>query len=139
MHTCTLFATYTAWLSRELDRTDPDLAGAERPRNMNKQQWARHVAERNQRHDGTTGSTASSSTMSNQSDGKFDEVKLEKMYDSLKKYEYNFSRHLQILLDALNHYAATETVVLLGLCARLSTANQGTEHSGLVADADSGV
>ena len=50
----------------------------------------------------------------------------------------NLSRHLQILLDALNHYAATETVVLLGLCARLSTANQGTQHSGLRADEDGG-
>lgn len=61
------------------------------------------------------------------------------MYDIIKKYEYNFSRHLQILLDALNHYAATETVVLLDLCARLSTANQGTEYSGLKNDDDGAV
>jgi gamma-tubulin complex component 2 len=39
-------------------------------------------------------------------------------------------------LDSLNHYAATETVVLLGLCARLSTANQGTQFSGLRNDDD---
>ncbi|PKS08900.1 hypothetical protein jhhlp_003513 [Lomentospora prolificans] len=43
----------------------------------------------------------------------------------------NSFSHLQILLDALNHYAATETVVLLSLCARLSAANQGTEYAGL--------
>jgi gamma-tubulin complex component 2 len=52
----------------------------------------------------------------------------------IRKWEGNFSRHLQILLDALNHYAATETVVLLSLCARLSAANQGTEYAGLRAD-----
>ncbi|KAF3941411.1 hypothetical protein ABW19_dt0207014 [Dactylella cylindrospora] len=52
-------------------------------------------------------------------------AKVEKLKDNLQKYEENFSRHLKILLDALNYYAATETVVLLGLCARLSTANDG--------------
>jgi gamma-tubulin complex component 2 len=64
------------------------------------------------------------------------EARLEKISETLQKYEYNFSRHLQILLDSLNHYAATETVVLLGLCARLSTANQGTQFSGLRTDED---
>ncbi|EWC44104.1 hypothetical protein DRE_07161 [Drechslerella stenobrocha 248] len=55
-----------------------------------------------------------------------DEIaKVDKLRDNLKKYEENFSRHLKILLDALNYYAATETVVLLGLCARLSTASDG--------------
>lgn len=61
----------------------------------------------------------------------WDPARLDKISDLLQKYEYNFSRHLQILLDSLNHYAATETVVLLGLCARLSTANQGTQFTGL--------
>ncbi|EPS38788.1 hypothetical protein H072_7456 [Dactylellina haptotyla CBS 200.50] len=58
--------------------------------------------------------------------GSEDMVKIDKLRDNLKKYEENFSRHLKILLDALNYYAATETVVLLGLCARLSTANDGS-------------
>ncbi|KAH8648790.1 spindle pole body component alp4 [Tricladium varicosporioides] len=98
MQTCTFFATYTNWLSRELERTDPDLQAA------------------------------------NPTGG--DPARLEKMNEIIQKYEVNFSRHLQILLDALNHYAATETVVLLGLCARLSTANQGTQYSGLRADED---
>ncbi|KAF4625933.1 hypothetical protein G7Y89_g12230 [Cudoniella acicularis] len=98
MQTCTFFATYTNWLSRELERTDPDLKAA------------------------------------NPTGG--DPARLEKMNEIIQKYEVNFSRHLQILLDALNHYAATETVVLLGLCARLSTANQGTQYSGLRADED---
>lgn len=56
----------------------------------------------------------------------------------IRKWESNFSRHLQILLDALNHYAATETVVLLSLCARLSTANQGTEFAGRGQEEDVG-
>lgn len=64
------------------------------------------------------------------------EARLANMSDIVRKWEFIFSRHLQILLDALNHYAATETVVLLSLCARLSTVNQGTEYSGLKADED---
>lgn len=53
--------------------------------------------------------------------------KLVKMEDLLTKFEDNFSRHLKILLDTLNYLAATETVVFLSLCARLSTANGGGE------------
>lgn len=134
MQTCTFFATYTGWLSRELERSDSDLSGSEKPSQMSKQQWERYQADRNQRHGETTASSASTL-------GPSEEVrreKLEKLFEIIKKYEINFSRHLQILLDALNHYAATETVVLLGLCARLSTANQGTQYSGLRADEDGG-
>lgn len=123
-----MFATYTSWLSRELERSDPDLIGTQKPTSMSKQQWSRFQSERR--------SDSSQSTASNSASA--DETRLEKMNDIIKKYEYNFSRHLQILLDALNHYAATETVVLLGLCARLSTANQGTQYSGLRTDEDGG-
>ena len=131
MQTCTLFATYTAWLSRELEKSDPDLVGTQKPTSMSKQQWSRYQSERR--------SDSSQSTASNSAAGvSADEARMEKMNDIIKKYEYNFSRHLQILLDALNHYAATETVVLLGLCARLSTANQGTQYSGLRTDEDGG-
>lgn len=127
MQTCTMFATYTGWLSRELEKTDPDLAGTEKPGTMNKQQWKRYQSERSQRHGDSTAPNPAAI---------LDEAQLEKMYGIIKKYEHHFSRHLQILLDALNHYAATETVVLLGLCARLSTANQGTQYSGLRTDDD---
>ncbi|KAJ3479595.1 hypothetical protein NLG97_g8281 [Lecanicillium saksenae] len=65
------------------------------------------------------------------------EARFRNLNDLIRKWEFNFGRHLQILLDALNHYAATETVVLLSLCARLSTVNQGTEFTGLKADDDS--
>lgn len=124
MQTCTHFATYASWLSRELERTDPDLAGSQKPASMSKQQWSRFQSERK--------SDSSQSTSSNGTSG--DEPRMEKMNDNITKIEYNFGRHLQILLDSLNHYAATETVVLLGLCARLSTANSGTQFSGLRTD-----
>ncbi|PHH65358.1 hypothetical protein CDD81_2770 [Ophiocordyceps australis] len=65
-----------------------------------------------------------------------DPASLGNLSEIIRKWEINFSRHLQILLDALNHYAATETVVLLSLCARLSTANQGTEYAGPRIDDD---
>ncbi|KAK4550533.1 hypothetical protein LTR36_000112 [Oleoguttula mirabilis] len=67
------------------------------------------------------GSTASS---------KPDPAKLDKLFSILQQYEDHFSRHLKILLDALNYLAATETVVFLGLCARLSMANEGGPGGG---------
>lgn len=94
---------------------------------MNKQQWTRYQADRNRRLGDANAEELSGAARTE---------KLTKMFEIIQKYEVNFSRHLQILLDALNHYAATETVVLLGLCARLSTANQGTQYSGLRADED---
>jgi gamma-tubulin complex component 2 len=121
VHTCFLFANSTTGLSRGLEINDPDFSATERPANMNKQQWARFQSEKHRRGD----ATASTST------SKRDETPLEKMQGVSRKYGFNFDRYLQILLDALNHYAATETVVLLGLCVRLSTANQGTESSGV--------
>jgi gamma-tubulin complex component 2 len=100
-----MFATYTAHLSRALLSADPDLAS-------------------NPPAASTGGATPSASTS-------YDPARLDKLADNLQKYEDNFSRHLKILLDALGYYAATETVVLLGLCARLSTANEGTPSGGL--------
>ena len=126
MQTCSLFAAFTSWLSRELQNSDSDLGGDEKPSTMSNEQWTRNLAER-QRYSETTTTDRGSK-----------EHRFEKMVEMMQKYEHNFSRHLQILLDALNHYAATETVVLLGLCARLSTANQGTQYSGLHTDEDAG-
>ncbi|RSM11548.1 hypothetical protein CDV31_006759 [Fusarium ambrosium] len=128
MQTCTIFAAYTNWLTRELEKSDPDLSGATRPPTMTADQWKRFQATKaTQRgsaaHDASTVSAAGGSGDA--------EARIENLFEIIRKWEGNFSRHLQILLDALNHYAATETVVLLSLCARLSTANQGTEYSGL--------
>jgi gamma-tubulin complex component 2 len=60
----------------------------------------------------------------------YDPAKLDKLFSILQQYEDHFSRHLKILLDALNYLAATETVVFLGLCARLSMANEGGGGGG---------
>ena len=54
----------------------------------------------------------------------YDSTRLPKMDDLLGKYEYNFNRHLKIFLDALDYYAATETVALSRLCAQLSMASK---------------
>lgn len=94
-----MFANYTASLSRYLVAADVDLANSA-------------VASK-------SGKSSSSSA--------YDPAKFDKLVDILKKYEDNFSRHLKVLLDTLNYLAATETVVFLSLCARLSTANEGTK------------
>ncbi|RKF59749.1 Spindle pole body component alp4 [Erysiphe neolycopersici] len=131
MQTCTFFATYTSWLSREIERTDPDLCGPEKPPRMSQQEWNRFKADERKVGESTTNSFSRTSNTTTAATSSTDSTtpRLEKMHEIIKKYELNFSRHLQILLDALNHYAATETVVLLGLCARLSTANQGAQYS----------
>ncbi|CAK3878590.1 Spindle pole body component alp4 [Lecanosticta acicola] len=64
------------------------------------------------------------------SKGSWDPAKLDKISSILQQYEDHFSRHLKILLDALNFLAATETVVFLGLCARLSMAAEGGPQGG---------
>ncbi|RMZ92085.1 hypothetical protein DV736_g681, partial [Chaetothyriales sp. CBS 134916] len=46
-------------------------------------------------------------------------ARLGRMEDTLKRYEDHFNRHLRILIDSLNYYAATETVTLISLCSRL--------------------
>lgn len=125
-----MFASYSSWLTRELEKADPDLAGPDKPVNMSARHWqVFQDQKKNQRHGESTSSNSGEKEQS-------EAARLEKVSRDLARYEHNFSRHLQILLDALNHYAATETVVLLGLCARLSTANQGTEFSGLRNEGD---
>ncbi|KAI1852565.1 hypothetical protein JX265_013024 [Neoarthrinium moseri] len=123
MQTCTIFATYANWLSRELEKTDPDLLGNFKPPNMSDEQWKRFKAAKSQK--------SHNDSISGNSQLHDEEARIDNLFEIIKKWETNFSRHLQILLDALNHYAATETVVLLSLCARLATANQGTEYAGL--------
>lgn len=139
MQTCTIFATYTNWLSRELEKADPDLIGPIKPPNMSDEQWRRFQAVRSS---SSSQKSASNESMASSGGGgsllQDEEARIASLFDIIKKWETNFSRHLQILLDALNHYAATETVVLLSLCARLATANQGTEYAGLRNEEDLG-
>ncbi|KAK4126321.1 hypothetical protein N657DRAFT_709925 [Parathielavia appendiculata] len=142
MQTCTVFATYTNWLSRELEKADPDLSGMNKPPNMTADQWRHFQTIRTQKatsHGQDPNSSALQPAAADGSGGGAgtgDEARIGELFDVMRKWETNFSRHLQILLDALNHYAATETVVLLSLCARLSTANQGTEYAGMRGEED---
>lgn len=104
---CTLFANFTVGFTRSLNAADPDLAStADQP--------------------GKSSSTTKASSTSEP-----DPNRLAKMDETLKKYEEYFSKHLKILIDSLNYFAATETVVLLGLCARL-TAAESHERDGLL-------
>ena len=104
---CTLFAQYTASLSRSLYAADPDLASiGDQP-----------------------GKESSNARTSTASASDTDPDRLVKMDATLKRYEEYFSRHLKILIDSLNYFAATETVVLLGLCARLTAAEERDRDS----------
>jgi gamma-tubulin complex component 2 len=105
--TCTMFANFTSSLSRYLVAADPDLANSSTAAPANVKPSHGH-------------SKSSSTSVA------YDPAKVNKMFDILNKYEDNFARHLKILLDTLNYLAATETVVFLSLCARLSTASEGT-------------
>lgn len=119
MQTCTFFASYSNWLTRELEKADPDLCTLTQPPNMHPPEWVRLQALR---------ASAAAPPRASPADA---EKRVAELFEIMRKWEGNFSRHLQILLDALNHYAATETVVLLSLCARLSAANQGSDHDAL--------
>ncbi|KUI53859.1 Spindle pole body component alp4 [Cytospora mali] len=120
MNNCNMFTGSIDWMTRNLERADPDLQGPTKPRNMTEDQWKHLLANREKYGESS----------------KTPEAQLSMLVETMKAWEYNFSRHLKILLDALNHYAATETVVLLSLCARLSAASQGTEHVGNMRNED---
>jgi gamma-tubulin complex component 2 len=107
---CTMFATYTSSLSRSLYAADPDLAS-----NNANTESGKNIPDNRQ--------TSSSANVDASVEP--DLARLARMDDTLKKYEDHFNRHLKILIDSLNYYAATETVVLLGLCARLTAAEVG--------------
>lgn len=115
---CTMFAAYTTSLSRSLYAADPDLANNNNPPSSSeptKTNATRHVSSSS-----TTGGASGKGEPAAP-----DPTRLSRMDETLKKYEDHFNRHLRILIDSLNYYAATETVVLLGLCARLTAAEVG--------------
>jgi gamma-tubulin complex component 2 len=105
MSTCTWFASFTYSLSRYLITGDPDLVA---------QVNASGLANNPHHHKSSTNAQII-----------YDPQRVDKMFDMLAKYEENFTRHLKILLDTLNYLAATETVVFLSLCARLTSAGEG--------------
>ena len=103
---CTLFSSYTSHLSRTLCTVDKDLAGTPDALDYLKTLYpsSRHPVPDNYK--------------------SFDSKGLAKITEDLTKYEDNFNRHIKILLDALDYYAATETVALSRLCAQLSMASE---------------
>ncbi|KAI9798750.1 MAG: hypothetical protein M1833_004580 [Piccolia ochrophora] len=108
--TCSMFASYTERLTQHLSTPSSSSPSSS-----------------------TTKPPHSSSSSSAAPDVDIDPARLTKMQDTLTRYEMNFARHLKILLDALNYYAATETVVFLSLCARLTSASGG-EGGGVGGD-----
>lgn len=105
-----MFATYTYHLSRALTAADPDLAAKQTS------------TEKSTAGDANPATLAAPSTV-------HDSAKIDKIEDLLQKYEYNFTKHLKILIDALDYLAATETATFLNLSARLSTAAEGTSDA----------
>ncbi|KAI2055732.1 gamma tubulin complex Spc97/GCP2 subunit Alp4 [Ophidiomyces ophidiicola] len=93
MTCCTMFASWTASsLQRSLAAADPDLS-----------------ASNTKQPPGLDSSRS------------YDPSRLAKLEDTLKRYEDHFGRHLRILMDSLNYFAATESVVLLKLAHSLGT------------------
>lgn len=129
MQTCFSFVNFASYLTRNMDKIDRDLAGPTRPKDATPAQWAAFQQMQAQRQP-DPGSSSTAAAGGGGAASTADE-ETRSLIERLAKYEHHFGRNLQVLLDALNHYAATETVVLLSLCARLSTANQGSEYSGL--------
>lgn len=136
MQTCFSFVSFASFLTRTMDRIDPDLAGtAAQPKDATAEQWKTFQ----QNVQGARPSVDPNSSTTTANDAAPTDEEMRSLVERLAKYEHLFGRNLQVLLDALNHYAATETVVLLSLCARLSTANQGTEYAGLRHEEDMAV
>jgi BCS1 N terminal len=83
---CTMFATYTSSLSRSLQAVDPDLANP--TSNISAPSKPGPPQHQQQRQ------TSASSTTDP------DLARLSRMFDTLKKYEHHFNRHLRILRTA---------------------------------------
>jgi gamma-tubulin complex component 2 len=113
MSTCSMFASFTYSLSRYLITGDPDLVA---------QVNAALAPAANAR---PNPPVAGGASVRAPTQFVYDPQRVDKMFDMLAKYEENFTRHLKILLDTLNYLAATETVVFLSLCARLTSAGEG--------------
>ncbi|KAL9003124.1 MAG: hypothetical protein Q9188_003988 [Gyalolechia gomerana] len=141
---CTLFATYTPRLTRDLFPADASLVNTPTA-NKYLSLHHSHSHHHHHQHSSTTTTTNNPPSSTFQSTATnssrplpsslttYDPAKLTTMEDLMGKYEHNFNHHLRILLDALDYYAATETVALGRLCAQLSTAGEkgGKERIGV--------
>ncbi|KAJ9655066.1 gamma tubulin complex Spc97/GCP2 subunit Alp4 [Neophaeococcomyces mojaviensis] len=118
---CTMFASYTSNLTRNLYSADPDFAflnappsSSTNPSDAKATEAKRETILANYRQYSGGGPTALPPAQ--------DEARMARIEETLVRHEEYFNRHLRILIDTLNYYAATETVTLLGLCARLTNA-----------------
>lgn len=104
-----MFATYTTTLSRTLFTCSSSLAGT--PAHLT------YLTTTSHRHKSVKDIPEEMRA--------YDPKKIDNLNEMLGKYEYNFNHHLRLLLDALDYYAATETVALSRLCAVLGSATEG--------------
>ncbi|KAL8969485.1 MAG: hypothetical protein Q9183_001971 [Haloplaca sp. 2 TL-2023] len=132
---CALFATFTTRAIKELIVADATLVNTPAAN----QYLSRHTHHHTHHQQTSTTNLASQSkTPSQQRPSSkpapaptlpaalttHDPSKLSNLEDMLGKYEANFNHHLKVLLDALDYFAATETVALGRLCALLSQAGE---------------
>ncbi|KAL8676159.1 MAG: hypothetical protein Q9186_007290, partial [Xanthomendoza sp. 1 TL-2023] len=107
---CTFFANWTHRLSRELFPADRSLVNTPAANKYIAQHFPSH------HHKNTPASTSSAAASTNPSVpaslSTYDPTKMEWLDDMVNKYEDNFNKHLKLLLDALDYFAATETVAL---------------------------
>ena len=109
-----MFTSWTSALSRQLFTADPSLASSNAvEKYLNSRSTSKHPISVP---DSLRG---------------YDPDRLAASEDTMGKYEFAFNKHLKILLDALDYYAATETVALGRLCAQLSTASERGDEAGL--------
>lgn len=127
MSTCTLFAQFTHSLSRYLITGDPDLVAEVNAAFKPPQPPPADTKSKPSASTTLMPSSRPGTSLGQRQTTQFvyDPQRVDKMFDMLAIYEENFTRHLKILLDTLNYLAATETVVFLSLCARLTSAGEG--------------
>ena len=97
---CHNFINWTREATRQLWATDPVLAGSPSSFAYLTSQFPRSIPEYLKNYDPT---------------------RLAKLEETMSRYEYNFHHHLQIFLDIMDKYAATESVGMTKLCAQLSS------------------
>ncbi|KAL8803692.1 MAG: hypothetical protein Q9182_003024 [Xanthomendoza sp. 2 TL-2023] len=139
---CTVFSSWTHRLSRDLIPATPSLVNTPAANKY----LGLHFPPHHQQHPPTSTftshnskntplSTASASNPSIPANLMvYDPTKIEYIDDLLSKYEDNFNKHLKLLLDALDYFAATETVALGRLCAQLSAAGEKGGRERLVGE-----
>ncbi|KAK5081551.1 gamma tubulin complex Spc97/GCP2 subunit Alp4 [Lithohypha guttulata] len=111
---CTMFASYTSNLTRNLYSADADFSF------LHNETYDRTMAAQKEKVISNYRQFASG--RKEEKPPEIDESRISRIEETLVRHEEYFNRHLRVLIDTLNYYAATETVTLLGLCARLMDA-----------------